>query len=270
MIAINDCPAGANEKKTGSAYTSFVKKWYFSSTTKTERPVNILLPAHYTEAKKYPVMYFLHGIFGDEDSMTDPDCGSVYMPANLVLEGLAKEMILVCPNIYAQDLPDVEKGFHQDYFHGYNNFIKDLTKDLMPFMEASYSIATGREHTAVCGFSMGGRTALYIVFSKPELFGYVGAFAPAPGIVPSKDSHADHIGLFKEEDFRIKNPEYTPYITFISCGTKDSVVGNFPKSYHEILTKNQQPHTWVEVPDADHDNRSIRTGLYNFMTSVFQ
>ena len=263
---VNDCPVGINDKKANHTYSAFEKKTYYSTTTKSYRPVNILLPADYEAEKKYPVLYFLHGIFGNEDSMIGPENGAIYMPANLAQLGTVREMIIVCPNIYAQDKEGVTEGFHQEYFHGYNNFIKDLINDLMPYMEQNYSIATGRENTALCGFSMGGRTALYIGFSRPELFGYIGAFSPAPGVVPGKDSNTTHFGLFSENEFRIQNPDDTPYLTYISCGTKDSVVTTFPKSYHDILTRNNQPHVWVEVSEADHDDRAIRAGLYHFLS----
>lgn len=262
---VKDCPAGLNAPNKNQTYSTFEKKSYYSTTTKSYRPVNILLPSGYTPEKKYPVLYFLHGIFGNEDSMIGAENGAVYMPANLAKQGVIQEMIIVCPNIYAQDKKDVVEGFHQEYFHGYNNFINDLINDLMPYMKQNYSIATGRANTALCGFSMGGRTALYIGFSKPELFGYIGAFSPAPGVVPSKDEKATHIGLFSKDEFRIQNPEDTPYVTFISCGTKDSVVTTFPESYHDILSHNNQPHVWVEVTEADHDDRAIRTGLYYFL-----
>lgn len=269
-MKIDDCPVGTNDKKPGISYGAFHKITYYSRTTHSDRQANILLPPDYSPARKYPVLYFLHGIFCDEDSLTSASNGAVYMPVNLALEGKIKEMIIVCPNIYAQDEPDIKPGFYNAYFHGYNNFMYDLINDLMPFMEQHYSVAPGRENTAVCGFSMGGRTALYIVFKRPDLFGYVGAFSPAPGVVPGKDQNAVHTGLFSEDGFRIQDEHHTPFVTLISCGTKDSVVCQFPKTYHDILTKNSQPHHWIEVPDADHDDRAIRTGLYAFISLVFQ
>ena len=51
-------------------------------------------------------------------------------------------------------------------------------------MEKNYAVATGRENTAVCGWSMGGREALYIGLSRPDLFGYVAGYCPAFGLLP--------------------------------------------------------------------------------------
>ena len=38
-------------------------------------------------------------------------------------------------------------------------------------------------------------------------------------------------GLLSEDELRADIP---PIVSLIDCGTKDSVVGEFPKSYHEI------------------------------------
>ena len=136
----------------------------------------------------------------------------------------------------------------------------------MPYVEQNYSVLTGKENTGLCGFSMGGRNSLYIGYKRPDLFGYVGAFSPAPGVTPGDDFSGHHPGLFQESEFRTDVP---PFVTLVSCGTNDSVVGTFPKSYHEILTTNGQEHIWFEVPGADHDDKAIAAGLYNYLSTAF-
>ena len=117
---------------------------------------------------------------------------------------------------------------------------------------------------------MGGREALYIGFTRPDLFGYVLAVAPAPGLTPGKDWAMTHPGQMQENELKIKNSEVTPYLIMVCCGTKDSVVGTYPKSYHNIMEQNEVNHIWYEVPEADHDSYAIRSGLYNFMASIFK
>lgn len=56
----------------------------------------------------------------------------------------------------------------------------------------------------------------------------------------------------------------------VCCGTNDSVVGAFPKSYHDIMERNEVNHIWYEVPGADHNSYAIRSGLYNFIASIFK
>ncbi|ORX83291.1 alpha/beta-hydrolase [Anaeromyces robustus] len=256
---INTCPSNISSKQQGVNYPSAKKVTYHSKTTNNDRKMNVILPIGYTESKKYPVLYLLHGIMGNEDSMLSTNMGSITIPTNLLREGKAKEMIIVLPNEYAPEGgKEVPAGINQAYFEGYDNFINDLIGSIMPYMEKNYSVATGRENTAIAGFSMGGRNSLYIGYKRSDLFGYIGAFSPAPGVVP---------GLFRNENqFRTDQP---PIVSLISCGTDDSVVGTNPKNYHNVLTKNNQDHIWFEVPGADHDAKAVTAGYYNFIQTCF-
>jgi len=255
------------------------KKSYESKTTGTTRQMNIILPLNYSKDKKYPVLYLLHGIFGNEDSMLKSTMGSLTIPANLAKQEKAKEIILVLPNQYApapenvipdELLENMNQEIFEAYSEGYDNFINDLVNDIMPYMEKNYPIETGRDNTGIAGFSMGGRNALYIGYERPDLFGYVAGFSPAPGVTPGVDMNGIHKGLFQESEFRIKDPaKYTPYVTLISGGTNDTVVGTFPESYHNILTENNQPHVWIEIPGGEHNGKASVVGFYNFLTAAF-
>jgi len=267
LEVVNTCPWEAINKHDSIEYPVAKKITYHSTTTNSDRQMNVILPVGYSESKKYPVLYLLHGIMGNEDSMLESEMGTLTIPTNLVSVGRAKEMIIVLPNEYAPALgKEVPPDFNQDYFDGYNNFINDLVDNIMPYMESHYSILTGRENTAICGFSMGGRNSLYIGFKRSDLFGYVGAFSPAPGVTPGTDFSGYHPGLFTEDSFRA---EIAPIVTLISCGTDDSVVHDFPKSYHEILTRNNQEHIWFEVPGADHNGEAVSAGFVNFISAAF-
>lgn len=263
-----DCPASAYEKREGTDYSDFVHFTYYSETCGMDRGANVLLPAGYSEDKKYPVLYMLHGIFGDENSFKN-DSNMKTIWANMAADCVTDEMIVVFPNMYAKTEPGQAPAFTAEACLPYDNFVNDLVNDLMPYMEANYSILTGRENTAVAGFSMGGRETLYIALLKPELFGYACAISPAPGLVPGADMFMTHPGSMTEEEVRYADGVVQPEI-LILCGTKDSVVGTFPKEYHELMEKNGVAHTWYEVPGADHDNRTIISGIYNFLHRVFR
>ena len=56
----------------------------------------------------------------------------------------------------------------------------------------------------------------------------------------------------------------------ICSGDKDSVVGKFPLSYHNILNANGVNHIWWEIPGSDHGDPAISSGLYNFCKSIFK
>jgi len=258
------CPAVMNIRKPGEKIGEKISTKYYSKTCEKERNVIISLPADYTTEKKYPVLYVLHGIFGDEKSMVGSDSsGTRVLFNNLMQKGLMKETIIVYPYMFASKTLDACTGFTQENFDAYDNFVNDLVDDLMPFMKENYSVKEGRENTAVAGFSMGGREALAIGMYRPDLFGYICAVAPAPGLVPGKDGFALHVGQFKEEEV-VYGEDVTPPYTLILCGDKDSVVGKFPESYHELYTKNGVPHDWYVVTKSDHGDPAISSGFYNF------
>jgi len=269
-----DCPAEYLTRKPEVSYGGVLHLKYYSNTCKMDRYYSILLPASYDEndtSKKYPVVYFQHGIFGDEKCMVyDGNNKFVEIAGNLFAAGKAPEMIFVFGNMYATDDPNQKPGFAADAVRPYDNYINELVNDLMPTIEAKFNVLTGRENTAVCGFSMGGRESLYIGLQRPDLFGYIGAIAPAPGLVPAQDWAMKHEGMISEDEMKFAEGATLPELFMICCGTTDRTVGQFPKSYHNIFEKNGVDHTWFEVINADHNSLAIRSGLYYFTSNIFK
>lgn len=264
------CPAKVSLKRADVSYGEVSHFTYESETTKCTRGANILLPADYDENRKYPVLYFLHGIFGDENSMVKDGNNKIpEIVGNLKADGVIEDIIVIFPNMYASDDPELKPGFAAEQIVPYDNFINDLTNDLIPYVEEHYAVMTDREHRGIIGFSMGGRESLFIGISRSDLFAYIGAIAPAPGLTPAKDWAMEHIGQLQEDELVIKQEGYEPKLLMVCCGTKDSVVGQFPSIYHDILTRNQVDHLWYEIPEADHDSNAIKSGLYNYLIRWF-
>ncbi len=262
------CPSDVQMSKIVK-YGEIVKTSYYSTTCEKDRNVIVLLPADYTEDKSYPVMYVLHGIFGDETSMIgNGESGIRIIVGNMISQGLAEEMIVVFPYMYASKTQDVCTAIDEANSKAYDNFLNDLTVDLMPWLAKTYSVKTGRDNTAVIGFSMGGRESLAIGLAHADKFGYVGAIAPAPGLVPAQDWAMKHYGQYKEEE--VVYDGYTPYLTLICSGDNDHTVGTFPKSYHELYEKNGVNHIWYEIKGSDHGDPAISSGIYNFCKYVFK
>ena len=263
------CPSYVTMHRDDTDYGDFVHKTYYSATCGMERGYSILLPVGYNENEKYPVLYLLHGIFGDEYSFSsDPNNKIKEIIGNMEADGHIRNTILVCPNMYATSDPDLKPSFEAKSVLPYDNFINELVNDLMPHIESTYSVLKGRNNTYLAGFSMGGRETIFITLKRPELFGYVCAISSAPGIVPTEDAFMKHDGQMKEKEMKFEEGAIEPYKFIICCGTKDSVVGKYPLSYHEILTANGANHIWYEVTDADHDNNAIQSGLYNLLKQI--
>lgn len=242
---------------------------YMSAKAGHEKPATVLLPENYTTDKKYPVLYLNHGIFGGEYDMLGFSIAD--MAYNLAASGEAKEMIIVCTQMFTA--PEGNKPLNQtinsETEQKYDDFIYDLTESLMPYIESHYSVATGKENTGIAGFSMGARESLYIGVSHPELFGYIGAACPAPGAVPGRDNFGNHIGSMTEDEFRI-DADKMPYMLMIAGGTNDGVVGDFPKQYSNLLTKNETDHIFIEIPGGDHGGSVVTPMMYNFLKCAFQ
>lgn len=260
------CPSAYMNKRADVTYDTVMHFTYYSETTGCERGANILLPADYDKDKKYPVLYFLHGIFGDENSMIkDANCKITEIVGNLKAESIIGDVIIVFPNMYATGDANLKPGFTQEQVLPYDNIINDLEKDLIPYVEKTYGAMSERENRGLIGFSMGGRETLYIGVTRSDLFAYITAIAPAPGVTPGKDWAMEHPGQLTEDELIIHQTDFMPELLMVCCGTKDSVVGKFPLSYHNIMTKNEVKHVWYEVPGADHDANAIKSGLYNFL-----
>ena len=257
-----DVPLNFTSIQKGATYGKMQEIAYESKTTGTTRKANLILPVGYTEDKEYPVLYLLHGIGGDHNEWKGgkPE----YIISNLVAAGETREMIVVLPNVRARanDAGNPGDIYTVDHFNAFDNFINDLRDDLMPFMEANYSVATGKENTAIAGLSMGGREALYIGFSMPETFGYIGAFCPAPGVLPY---HTEK-GLFTLEGFTL--PEGSDNMVMIVKGKTDGVVAEWPETYHKTLETNGVEHYYYET-EGGHDFVVWKHGLYNFVKRIF-
>lgn len=244
-------------------YPRFEKYTYYSQTAERITPVNILLPKGYSENKEYPVVYILHGYYCDQDWMVKEPVYIPEMLTNLILRDEAKEMIVAAPYIYcSRDMPYCT-GMDTRNTLNYDNFINDMTTDLMPFMEKSFSIAKGRENTAITGFSMGGRESLFIGIKHPEIFGYIGAVCPAPGLTKGSEDP------WQLEESELIFGENAPYLLLISAADNDGVVGESPKLYDAIFTRNGVKHLWHAIPSGGHDASSVTPHLYNFFRMIF-
>ena len=264
------CPVEMLKRRTEVIYSKFTHETYYSELCKRERGITVLLPADYSEEKKYPVLYLLHGIFGDENSFAG-DANLPVLFGNLFADGVCDEFIVVCPHMYcASDETDQAPDFKKpESLDPYDRIGRELKECLIPYINGKYSVIEGREGTYLAGFSMGGRETLYTFLQYPDQYRFICAIAPAPGILPAKDMFMEHAGCYKnEEDVKVPEGSVLPDKILILCGTKDSVVGKFPMNYHQVFEKNGIAHIWYEVPGADHDMTTQYSGIYNLLRVI--
>ena len=265
-------PSEITKKLNNVDYGKIQYITYYSKTAKREKHANVILPSGYGTGETFPVLYVNHGLGGNETRMLADEFAIQTMSANLAAKNLAEKMIIVTPNMWThktiETVPD--DRYTDEVDEAYDAFLDDIVHSLMPYMEQNFDIKTGRENTAITGFSMGGREALYIGISRPDLFGYIGGACPAPGIVPTVDQFMDHKGSMSEEDFKIKDLNNYPYLLFITGGDSDTVVVDYPEQYSELLTKNGCDNILQVVPGGDHTGKSGRSHFYNLLRYVFR
>jgi enterochelin esterase-like enzyme len=261
-----DTPPGFDVKKASVKYGDLNEVTYNSTTTGTTRKCYVITPGDYDKSKKYPVLYLLHGIGGTNSEWLGGN--PVNVIGNLISEGEATDMVVVIPNVRASADDSVPKDIlGQQNITAFDNFINDLKNDLMPFINNNYSVSTEWKDTAIAGLSMGGRESLFIGFSMADTFAYIGAFSPAPGLLP--DPKLAYPGQFRESDFVIPTGKKTPKLILICSGNNDSVVGNVPSIYHQVLEKNGVNHLWYTM-NGDHNFIVWKNGLYNFAKIIFK
>ncbi len=164
--------------KDGIEYGEDVEIEYDSQITGAKKHAMVTLPVGYTEEKSYPVLYLLHGMACDHHAWLD-DCNAKYIVQNLALEGKAEEMILVSVNSIVNET-EIAPSFTDDsYAPMFDKTADEIFTSLMPYINEHYSTLTGKQNTAIAGFSMGGRETLLTAFAHQDAFDYVGAFSSA-------------------------------------------------------------------------------------------
>lgn len=270
-----DVPTDYMQEKAGVDYGTVQDIQYQSTATNSTRKAKVILPAGYSTAKKYPVLYLLHGIFQDETTLLNDGVQNVI--GNAIASGDSEEMIVVLPNACANATGSGD-GFNLEHYAAYDNFINDFEDCLMPYINEHYSTATGRENTAISGFSMGGRVTLHIGFTLQDKVRYIGALNPAFGILEYENNGVHENGLFTEESFTLQPQYMDDMLVLIAAGTNDSIVRDEPERYHNALAANEVPHIYYATKginasgqegSGDHNGDVYKHGLYNFMRRIF-
>ena len=228
---------------------------YESKTVGTTRKMQVYTPPGYTTDKKYPVLYLLHGIGGDETEWQRFAAPNLILD-NLIADGKAVPMIVVMPNGRAQK-NDRAEGNVFESAPAFAVFERDLLDDVIPAIESRYSVDTNREKRAIAGLSMGGGQSFNFGLGNLDTFAWVGPFSAAPNTKPAEEL------IPNVEDAKAKLK-----LLWISCGNKDGLI-RISQNVHRFLKSNQIDHVW-HVDGHGHDPQHWSSSLYWFLQSVFQ
>ena len=177
---IKHAPPGFDTLRSGIPHGQIDTISYYSKTVGNERRSLIYLPPNYSKKKKYPVLYLLHGIGGDEKEWLNGGSPQIILD-NLYAENKIEPMIVVMPNGRAmKDDRAVGNIFDSAKVQAFANFEKDLLNDLIPYIQKNYAVYTDREHRAIAGLSMGGGQSLNFGLGNLDKFAWIGGFSSAP------------------------------------------------------------------------------------------
>ncbi len=228
---------------------------YESTTVGTTRKMQVYSPPGYTTDKKYPVLYLLHGIGGDETEWQRFASPNVILD-NLIADGKAEPMIVVMPNGRAQP-NDRAEGNVMASAPAFAVFEKDLLNDVIPAIESRYSVDSSRERRGIAGLSMGGGQAFNFGLGNLDTFAWVGPFSAAPNTKPADELIPD-VEAAKEQ----------LRLLWISCGNRDGLI-RISQNVQRFLKQNEIAHVW-HVDGHGHDPQHWSSSLYWFLQSVFQ
>jgi enterochelin esterase-like enzyme len=252
-----EAPAGYNQPRAGEPLGKLENFEYDSKVTGTRRKAIVYLPAGYSPDKKYPVLYLLHGIGGDEREWLTA-CSANVILDHLLADGKAVPMIVVLPN--GRAMADDRAGgnvFTPEKVAAFARFEHDLLDNLIPAVQTKYSTATDREHRALAGLSMGGGQTLNFGLAHLDTFAWLGAFSSAPNTKPPAELVPDPAAVRAQ----LK-------LIYISCGNKDGLI-NFSQGVHRYLKDHDVPHLW-NVDDHGHDGETWSNNLYYFAQRIFR
>jgi len=227
---------------------SVTRRWYDSPGNGMPRRVTVYTPAGYEKStEKYPVLYLLHGMGGDEEAWIALGRSSQILD-NLIAQGKAKPMIVVMTNgNVAQEAAPGESsiGYAKPSMQLPNTMdgkFEETFPDVIKFVESNYRVKAEKSGRAIAGLSMGGYHSLHISRFYPNTFDYVGLFSAA--IMSNDQATSD---VYKNFDSSLEAQMKNGYkLYWIGIGKTDFLY-KANEEYRAKLDKMGMKYTYVET-----------------------
>ena len=244
--------------------------WYDSPALGLERRMTVYTPAGYeTSGKRYPVLYLLHGMGGDEEAWISLGRTAQILD-NLIAQGKAKPMFVVMPNGNASQeaapgessrgmvpptmqLPKTMEGSYEQAF-----------PEIVKFIDKNYRTIKSKSGRAIAGLSMGGFHSLHISKQYPDMFNYIGLFSAA--IMPNKEV-SSLIYENMEEKLKVQFDK-NPALYWIAIGKTDFLY-KANEEYRKLLDEKGYKYTYYES-DEGHIWKNWRIYLTEFVPMLFR
>ena len=250
-------PAGYDVPRSNIEHGKIDSFMYQSKTVGTKRKSLVYLPPGYSTSKKYPVLYLLHGIGGDEHEWLNGGHPEVILD-NLYAEKKVVPMIVILPNGRAmKDDRATGNIMAPDKVQAFATFENDLLNDLIPYVETNFPVYKDSDHRAIAGLSMGGGQTLNFGLGHLDMFPWIGSFSAAPNT--------------KRPEELLPDPEEAKKkakLIWISVGDDDGLF-IFSQRTHEYLKAHDVPHIFYIQPGV-HDFKVWKNSLYMFSQLLFK
>ena len=234
-----------------------------STSLNETRSVSILLPADYAKsARRYPVLYLLHGGGQDHTAFVGrPWFGAL----------ASRGIIIVTPNAgeswYVNSVAD-PKAKYEDF----------VVTDLIAYIDKNYRTVAARQGRAVAGVSMGGWGAMLLGLKHHQLFSAIGAMS-APYLISRQSPNMDMSSREQQTFGKPGSPERLERdpssilanilvesvpVLFLSSGNQDIFVTD-NRRFVERLTERKIPYEYREVSPRGHSWELWDDQLVNFI-----
>jgi len=129
----------------------------------------VLPPGYEAGATRYPVLYYLHGLFEHADSWYEHSGLQIW--EDLINQGKIGKFIVV--------LPDGGKTFYVNSFDGHERYEDFFIQEFVPGIDQKYRTLATPLTRGITGTSMGGFGALHLAMQHPDIFGSASAHSAA-------------------------------------------------------------------------------------------
>jgi len=248
-------------------------RWYDSPGNDMVRRMVVYTPAGYEKSTdKYPVLYLLHGVGGDEEAWTGSGRAAEILD-NLIAQGKAKPMIVVMTNgnVSQEAAPgEGSAGFVKPTFmlpHTMDGKFEETFVDVMRFVENNYRTPETKEGRAIAGLSMGGFHTANIALNYPNTFDYIGLFSSALGVRPGGNATSP---MYQNTDEKLKQQGENGYkLYWMAIGEDDMpMILNGNKDFRQKMDDLGMKYEYLET-EGGHTWNNWRNYLSIFAQKLF-
>ena len=232
-----------------------------------ERRMTIYTPADYEGSKRrYPVLYLLHGMGGDEEAWIATGRVAEIMD-NLIASGKAEPMIVVMTNGCTKHVAAPgfsHEGMWTPYMSGsMDGSFEAMFPSIAEWVDSNYRTIRKAQSRAIAGLSMGGFHSMQISKEYPEMFDYVGLFSAA--IFRGKEGVATYENLEPKLERQFSG---SLKLYWIAIGSEDFLYDENVK-YRKLLDEKGYKYEYRESGDG-HIWRNWRIYIAEFVQKLFK